>query len=108
MKDKFIKSTIILLIGGVITKILGMLIKIIMARLIGTKGLGMYMLILPTFTLLISLSQFGFPLALSKLIAENNRNNKQLIFSIFPINPLFTSALFTTPLSFKRFCTAEE
>ena len=85
MKDKFIKSTIILLIGGVITKILGMLIKIIMARLIGTKGLGMYMLILPTFTLLISLSQFGFPLALSKLIAENNRNNKQLIFSIFPI-----------------------
>lgn len=85
MKNKFIKSTIILLIGGLLTKILGMLIKIVMARLIGTKGLGMYMLILPTFTLLISLSQFGFPIALSKLIAEDKRNNKRLFFSILPI-----------------------
>ena len=85
MKNKFIKSTIILLIGGLLTKVLGMLIKIIMARLIGTKGLGLYMLILPTFTLLISLSQFGFPLALSKLIGENTRNNKKLVFSILPV-----------------------
>ena len=85
MKNKFIKSTIILLIGGLLTKLLGMLIKIVMARLIGTKGLGMYMLILPTFTLLISLSQFGFPLAISKLIGEDTRNNKRLVFSILPV-----------------------
>lgn len=85
MKEKFIKSTIILLIGGIITKLLGMIIKIIMARSIGTKGLGMYMLILPTFTLLISLSQFGIPIALSKLISEDKRNNKRLVFSLFPI-----------------------
>ena len=31
MKEKFIKSTIILLIGGLITKILGLIIKIIFA-----------------------------------------------------------------------------
>ena len=85
MKNKFIKSTIILLIGGLLTKLLGMLIKIVMARLIGTKGLGMYMLILPTFTLLISLSQFGFPLAISKLIGEDTRNNKRLVISILPV-----------------------
>ena len=85
MKDKFIKSTIILLIGGLFTKALGMLIKIVMARLIGTKVLGTYMLILPTFTLLISLSQFGFPLALSKLNTKQKRNNKKLILSIIPV-----------------------
>lgn len=85
MKNKFIKSTIILLIGGLLTKVLGMIIKIVMARLIGTKGLGMYMLILPTFTLLISLSSFGFPLALSKLIGEEKRNTKRLLFSILPV-----------------------
>ncbi|MBR5369678.1 MAG: oligosaccharide flippase family protein [Bacilli bacterium] len=85
MKNKFIKSTIILLIGGLLTKVLGMTIKIIMARLIDTKTLGMYMLILPTFTLLISLSSFSFPLALSKLIGENNRNNKRLVFSSLPV-----------------------
>ena len=50
MKEKFIKSTIILLLGGFLTKVLGMIIKIIMSRLIGTEGLGLYMLILPTFS----------------------------------------------------------
>ena len=85
MKEKFIKSTIILLIGGILTKVLGMIIKIVMARNIGSTGLGIYMSILPTFMLLISLSQFGLPIALSKLISENKRSNKKLIFSILPI-----------------------
>ena len=53
MKNKFIKSTVILLIGGFITKILGMVIKIVMSRMIGTEGLGLYMMILPTFSLAI-------------------------------------------------------
>ena len=85
MKDKFIKSTIILLIGGILTKLLGMIIKIMLARNLGTKGLGVYMSILPTFMLLISLSQFGLPITLSKLISENKRSNKKLIFSVLPI-----------------------
>ena len=64
MKGKFIQSTLILLIGGFLTKLLGMIIKIIMSRLIGTEGLGLYMMILPTFSLFIGLSQFGMPIAL--------------------------------------------
>ena len=83
MKEKFIKSTFILLIGGFFTKILGMIIKIVMSRMIGTEGLGLYMLILPTFSLFIGLSQFGMPIALSKLIAEDTKNNKKLFFSVF-------------------------
>ncbi len=85
MKKNFIKSTIILLVGGFITKVLGMVIKIIMAREISTEGLGLYMLVLPTFMLLINLSQFGFPLSLAKLISEERRNTKNLFFSILPI-----------------------
>ncbi len=85
MKEKFIKSTIILLIGGFLTKFLGMIIKIIMSRLIGTEGLGLYMMILPTFSLFIGISQFGLPIALSKLIAEDTKNNKKLFFSCLPI-----------------------
>ena len=40
MKNKFIKSTIILIIGGLITKVLGMIIKIVLTRTIGLKGFG--------------------------------------------------------------------
>lgn len=86
MKEKFIKSTIILLIGGLITKLLGMIIKIVMSRLIGAEGLGLYMMILPTFSLFITISQFGLPVALSKLVAEDTKNNKRLMFSIIPIS----------------------
>lgn len=92
MKSKFIKSTIILIIGGFITKILGMAIKIIMTRLIGTEGIGIYMLISPTFMLLIALAQLGFPIAISKIVAENKTKSKNLIFSIIPIS-LFINLL---------------
>lgn len=86
MKSKLIQSTIILIIGGFITKILSMFIKIVMTRLIGTEGIGIYMLISPTFMLFIAIAQLGFPVAISKLVAENHSNNKNLVFSIIPIS----------------------
>ena len=86
MKNTFIKSTIILLIGGFVTKILGMIIKIITNRLLGNEGLGIYMLITPTFMLLITIAQLGFPIAISKLVAEEKSNNKNLVFSIIPFS----------------------
>ncbi len=85
MKEKFIKSTLILLIGGLVTKVLSLVIKITMTRLMGPKGLSMYMLVLPTFSLLINIGTFSLPLALSKLISEDTRNNKNLFFSVLPI-----------------------
>ena len=81
-KETFIKSTIILMIGGFLTKILGMLIKIVMSRLMGSEGIGLYMLVLPTFSLFIGLGQFGLPIALSKMVAEDKRNNKSLMVSL--------------------------
>ena len=63
MNKTFIKSTFILLVGSIITKVLGMLIKIVMGRFVGAEGLGLYMMILPTFSLFISLGQVGMPTA---------------------------------------------
>lgn len=92
-KSKFVRSTIILMIGGFITKILGMIIKIIMTRFLGAEGIGIYMLIAPTFSLFIALAQLGFPIAISKLVAEENRNNKNLVFSVIPISLLMNFIL---------------
>ncbi len=84
-KEKFIRSTIILIIGGFITKILGMVIKVINTRLIGLEGIGLYMLIYPTFSLFMSLSQFSLPTSISKLVSEDKYNNRNLVFSTIPI-----------------------
>ncbi len=92
MKSKFVKSTLILIIGGFVTKVIGMFIKIVMTRLLGTHGIGVYSLLTPTFMLLISLASLGLPVAISKLVAENSRNNKNLVFLCFPIT-LFVNVL---------------
>lgn len=81
IKSKFVTTTLILLAGGFITKILGMIIKIVMTRLIGTNGIGLYMLIMPTFNLFITICQLGLSVAISKLVAEDKNNNKQIVFS---------------------------
>lgn len=80
-KSKFIKSSIILIIGGFITKILGMSVKIILTRKIGIETLGLYTLILPTYLLIISLAEFSLPTALNVLIATKKYNNKNLLIT---------------------------
>ena len=85
MKNKFIKSTIILVIGGLITKILGMVIKIALTRTIKTEGISLYMLALPTFNLFITLCSLGVPTAITKLVSERKRKSKKIVLPIIPI-----------------------
>lgn len=92
-KETFFKATLILILGGAITKALGMFIKIVMTRIVGIEGISLYMLIFPTFALFMTISQLGFPVAISKLVAEERYNNKKLIFSIIPFSLLFNILL---------------
>lgn len=103
MKNKFVWSTFILIVGGFITKIIGMFIKIVMTRLIGTEGIGIYSLVTPTFMLLISLASLGLPISVSKLVAEDNRNNKNLVFLCFPITIFINIIIMILLLFFGRF-----
>lgn len=80
-KSKFIQSSILLLIGGFLTKILGMVVKIVLTRKIGTLGMGFYSLLMPTFLLLLSISGMGLSTALNVLIATDKYNNKNLVIS---------------------------
>ena len=80
MKNNFIKSTIILILGGLIAKILGMIIKIALTRAISTEGIGIYSLILPTFNLFITLCSLGLPVAISKLVSEGKKIIKRLFY----------------------------
>lgn len=88
-REKFIKSTIILVIGGLLTKVLGMLIRIIITRTVGLEGIGLYMLIMPTFNLFITIASLSLPSAISKLVAEDTRNNKKVVLGIIPIALIF-------------------
>ena len=93
MKNNFIKSTIILVIGGFFTKILGMIIKIALTRSIGTTGIGLYSLILPTFNLFITLSTMSLSISISKLVSEKKKKSKDIILPIIPLTLLYNFLL---------------
>ena len=88
MKNKFVKSTIILMIGSLFTKLLGFIIKIIFTRTVSQNEINLYSIIMPTYSLLITLANLGLPLAISNLIAQNKVNSKKILFSIVPASLL--------------------
>lgn len=92
-KETFIKNTIILTIGGLLTKLLGILIKVIMTRNSNLDVISLYSLILPTFSLMMAISQLGFQTGISKVISENKYNSKNILFSILPISILINLIL---------------
>ena len=93
MKEKFIKSSIVLIIGGALTKILGIVIRMAMSRVATIETIGLYMLILPTFSLMMAISQLGFSKGISKLVSENRYNSKKILFSILPLSWLINITL---------------
>ena len=94
MKNNFIKSTIILIMGGFLSKILGMFIKIVLTRTITLDGIGIYSMILPTFNLFITLCSLGLPVAISKLISEKRSvSNKDIVLAPIPFILLFNLIL---------------
>lgn len=103
MKEKFIKSTIILIIGGLLTKILGMVIRIVTTRIIGLEGIGLYMLVMPTYGLFITIATLSLPIAISKLVSENTRNNKNVVLGIMPIALLFNILVVSILIMSSRF-----
>lgn len=102
MKNKFIKSTIILIIGGAITKILAMVIKIFLTRAIGDDGIGLYMMVLPTFNLFITLCSLSLSTSISKLISER-RNSRRVVLSIVPTSLIYNFCLMGILIIFAPF-----
>ena len=93
MKEKFIKSSIVLIICFLLIKLLGMFIRIMINRIAPLETISLYMLILPTFSLMMAISQLGFSTSISKLVSEERYKNKKLLFSILPISIFINIAL---------------
>ena len=77
--NQFFLSTFILCLGGFIVKILSFIIKILSTRTLGTEGISLYSLIMPFFSLMVTIAGFGMPQAISKLIAEGKNKSRKII-----------------------------
>ncbi|MGL4820695.1 MAG: stage V sporulation protein B [Bacilli bacterium] len=93
-KQSFLKGTFILIIAGLFTRILGFINRIVVARVMGSEGVGLYMMAVPTLLLVITLTQLGIPVAVSKLVAEAEANDDQeRIKKIVSVSLLTTGVL---------------
>ncbi|GIP20805.1 stage V sporulation protein B [Paenibacillus sp. J22TS3] len=69
-KQSFIQGTMILLAASLINRILGFIPRIMLPRIIGAEGVGLYQLGYPFFLVIVTIISGGIPLAVSKLVAE--------------------------------------
>ncbi|MCL6602548.1 MAG: stage V sporulation protein B [Paenibacillus sp.] len=69
-KQSFIQGTLILLAAGIMNRMLGFIPRIVLPRIIGAEGVGLYQLGYPFFLVLITVITGGIPLAIAKMVAE--------------------------------------
>ena len=67
----FVKSALLLSVGGLLAKLLGAFYRIPLTNMIGSYGMGLYQLVFPPYILVLTLACFGMQSAISKLTAEN-------------------------------------
>ena len=71
-KNKFIASTFILMLSGLSTKVLGLIIKVIFTRIVGSTTISLYTIVMPTYSLILTIGTFAMPTTIAKLIAQKN------------------------------------
>src|SRR5690625_1394389 len=92
-KQTFLQGTLILIAAGMITRFLGFINRIVVARLMGEEGVGLYMMALPTLFLVMTLTQLGLPVAISKRVAEAEAlNDQHKIKKILVVSLVITGA----------------
>ena len=85
MQRKLINSFLILTSSTLLTKVFSLLNRMLLSRLLDENGMALYILVIPTLSLCITLAQFSIPSAVFRLISHPQYNNKKVIISAFCI-----------------------
>ena len=75
VKDKFLRGALILTAAGLMVKLIGAFNRILLSRLLGGEGIGLYQMAYPVYLLMVSVSSAGIPIAISIIVAEKIARN---------------------------------
>ena len=93
-KNNFIIQGSILAIAGIISRIIGMLFRIPMLAIIGEDGMGVYSTAYSIYNILLMISSYSLPQAVSKLISVKNAQGQyRNVRQTFILSLLFGTAL---------------
>lgn len=103
MANKFVSGTLILTLSGFVVKAIGSINWIILSRILGGEGIGIYQMAFPIYLLALDVSSAGLPIAISIITAEKVAKQDYLgaqrIFRV-SLSMLCTTALFLSILMF--------
>ena len=103
-KEKFLKGALILTVAGIIVKVIGSVNRILLSRLLGGEGIGLYQMAYPIYLLALSISSAGIPVAISIMVSEKvalqDYKGANRIFRISMSAMVVTGILFSTLLYF--------
>lgn len=74
-KTLFIKNAAILTATSIVLRVLGIVLKVWLAAVIGSEGIGLYHLIFSVFVLCTAFANAGIPTAVTRMIAESFAKN---------------------------------
>lgn len=74
-QSTFVKSTLILTVATLLSKVLGSVFRIPLQNIAGDEVLGIFSMVYPVYMVALYLSVAGIPIAISKLIAEARAKN---------------------------------
>ena len=101
---KFLKGTLILTISSIVVKVIGSLNWIILSRVMGGEGIGLYQMGFPIYLMAITVSSAGIPVAISIITAEKLAQKDYLgaqrVFHISLRLLLLTGLIFSGALLF--------
>ncbi len=81
MKRKLLNSFIILTSSTLISKVFSLANRMLLSRLLSIEAMSLYILIIPTLSLCITLSQFSIPSAVFRLISNPQYDNRKIIIT---------------------------
>lgn len=102
MKRKLINSFLILTSSTLITKVFSLLNRMLLSRLLDENGMALYILVIPTLSLCITLAQFSVPSAVFRLVSHPRYNNKKVIISAICICFVTCLCIMGTLLCFSK------
>ena len=82
----------ILTVAGILVKLIGAASKIVVSRLLGGEGIGLYQIAYPIYQLAVSIAAAGLPVAISLMIAEKLADRDMRgVMKIFKVSSVLLS-----------------
>ncbi|QSO52485.1 stage V sporulation protein B [Alicyclobacillus curvatus] len=102
----FFHGAMVLIAASLVTRIMGFAYRIVLTRMIGAAGIGLFQMVFSVLSLILTFVTAGLPVAISKLVAEaivqNDRVRVERILRVSVTVILSMAGIFTVLMWFGR------